>query len=234
VPLCEGCHGKVQGTDPLPDFDSFSYNFVSLIGPRKGRGWEKLKECERRLTMYRWAERRTMPQGPQQHLPLPRNRVFLDDCLSAFLMALEAALQHTEDQLTDSKRRVIHVGFNQWLSSLPAYDLQMRGLRTLRHFAGHVEIKPLGRGFNVELLADKAVEVGPGWIRATESTATHSWLLPRLDLIDLQKLARSPLTPADLPDWNTLVGNPINDAASILEHGLRQAQAILLEAEKLL
>jgi hypothetical protein len=59
------------------------------------------------------------------------------------------------------------------------------------------------------------------------------WLLPELDKADLHKLrSRELVDPIDLLAWNRLVIN--DDAASILEHSLRQAQAILLKAERLL
>jgi hypothetical protein len=61
---------------------------------------------------------------------------------------------------------------------------------------------------------------------------TRKWLLPQLDQADLQKLRRSPLEPGDLPGWNALVQS--RDAASMFEQALRQAQAILLGAERLL
>jgi hypothetical protein len=81
------------GSDPLPDFTNFSYSIVNPPELAKGQGWEKLKECERRLALYRWAERLNAPPKGTHILGRPPNKVFLDDCLSAFLMTLEAALQ---------------------------------------------------------------------------------------------------------------------------------------------
>jgi hypothetical protein len=79
---------------------------------------------------------------------------------------------------------------------------------------------------------EKAVEIRPkDWV-ATEQTLLHRWLLPILDDTDLNKLHTPELTQADLPAWDTLRSTA--NAASILEHGLRQAQAILLIAERLL
>jgi hypothetical protein len=121
---------------------------------------------------------------------------------------------------------------NQWLKKLPEYDLQMRGLRTLRHLAAHKEVKPVWRG--VKIRAEKAVEIRPKYWQVTESTLSHQWLLPELDQTDLQKPKSPQLTPGELPSWNTLVGIGNDGAASIFEHGLRQPQAILLAAERLL
>jgi hypothetical protein len=215
--------------DPLPDFTKLSYTIVSPPIPAKGRGWDKVKECERCLVKYTWAERRSMPQGPQHDLPLPYDRQFLSDCLNDFLMALEAAFQFVSNQLHVCGK--LHKSkFNAWLRNLPEHDLQIRGLRTLRHLNAHVEIYPAGRGIIVNI--EKAVEISPKYWLATEQTLLHQWLLPILNLNDLTKLTSPELTPADLPDWDML--RSTDDAAKILEHGLRRAQEILLEAEKLL
>jgi hypothetical protein len=80
-----------------------------------------------------------------------------------------------------------------------------------------VEIKPAGRSITVKV--EKAVEISPRYLVATEQTLSQRWLLPILDLTDLKKLRAPELTPADLPAWDTL--RSTDDAASILEHGLR-------------
>jgi hypothetical protein len=46
-------------SDPLPDFTHFSYSFVSPPAQPKGRGWEQLKECERRIRIEPVAEETT-------------------------------------------------------------------------------------------------------------------------------------------------------------------------------
>ena len=251
-------------TNPLPDFTNFSYKIVTPSDPVKGRGWDKLKECERRLALYRWAERLNAPPEGTQHLPRPPHQVFLDDCLSAFLMTLEATLQFTGDQLQKQKvslkkydkkkKKLVVIRFEEWLRNRPSHDRYMRGLRALRHFAAHVEIKPVRRGVNIR--AEKSVEARPGWHQVTESTISHRWSLPQLTRAELTALKKpelnfkafrnfnkakkskppkSPKLPKDLEGlrvWNRLVF--IHEAGEILEHSLRQAQAILLEAERLL
>jgi hypothetical protein len=93
-------------SNPLPDFTNFSYSIVHPPEPAKGQGWDKLKECERRLALYRWAEHLNAPPAEgTDYLGRPPHQVFVEDCLSAFLMALEAALQFTGDQL--EKRKVV-------------------------------------------------------------------------------------------------------------------------------
>jgi len=216
-------------TDPLPDFTNFSYKIVTPPDRPKGIGWEKLQECERRLILYKWAEQINYPGRTPHNLPLPQHRVFLDDCLSAFLTTYEAALQFAGKQLW-RYRKTPSWTLNGWLKSLPEHDLQVRGWRTLRHFAAHVEIKTARR--KIEVRAEKAVEIRPKYWRVAESTLSPTWMLPELNRTALKKLDRPQLDASDLPAWNTLVGS--QDAALILEHGLRQAQEILLAAEKLL
>jgi len=218
----------MSADDSIPDFTNFTHPLVTPPADPRGCGWDKLKECERRLAWYRWAEQRDDPRKVQQ-------RVVLDDCLSAFLLTLEATLQFMWGQLWEQlKARGVtpKCKLNQWLKKLPEYDLQMKGLRTLRHFAAHVEIKRAPSEVT-QTYGARYVLVGESAPDGTsEPTVTRRWLLPQLDRVDLQKLNTHALDDRDLPDWNTLVQS--NDAASILEHGLRQVHAILQKAEKLL
>jgi hypothetical protein len=216
-------------TDPLPNFTKFSYTIVTLPNSPKGRGWEKLKECERHLVRFRLAGNRSMPQGPQHSLPLPHNRTSVDDCLNPFLNALEAAFEFTRDQLHNCGK--IHKSkFKQWLRNLPEHDLQIRGLRTLHHLDAHIQKTLAGRAVDVKI--EKIVETSKNYYEATEQTLSHRWLLPIIDLTKFNRLHTPELTQGELPDWDEL--RTTKDAVSILEDGLRKARAILLEAEKLL
>jgi len=234
-------------SDPLPDFTNFSYSLVNPPEPAKGLGWDKLKECERRLALYRWAERLNAPLEGTHYLGRPPQQVFLDDCLSAFLMTFKAALQFTGESLEHSGA-IPDRGFSSWLRKRRAYDRYMRGLRTLRHFAAHVEMKPVKWGF-VIIAHARDWTVIAGSHQATEPPVTESpggyrWTLPQLTRADLEKLdtpelnfkafraAKLPRNLKDLRAWNKLVF--MHKAETILEHGLRQAQVILLAAEKLL
>jgi hypothetical protein len=250
------------GIDPLPDFTNFQYVIVIPPNRPKGRGWEKLKECERRLALYRWAEHLNAPPKGTHVLGKPPNKVFLDDCLSAFLMALEAALEFTGNSLERSRVIPKH-GFGSWLRKQREHDCQMRGLRTLRHLTAHVEIKPVRLGVTVIVPArSMAVIAGRPEVPEpppAEEGIAHRWGLPELTRADLKKLDSPaldfddlrkyhkalqasqksnsltlPQLPRNLKDlraWNKIV---FDQAGRILEHGLRQTQAILLEAEKLL
>jgi hypothetical protein len=257
-------------TDPLPDFTNFSYRIVTPPNQPKGRSWEKLKECERRLALYRWAERLNAPPEGTHYLSNPSYEEFLNDCLSAFLMALEAALQFTGDQLEKRKaipkkydkktKKFVEIRFGEWLRNRPSHDRHMRGLRTLRHFAGHVKMKPVNWGYvliaevrDLTRIAGSQQEIKP---TATRRTDGYRWTLPQLTRAELKELsipelnfkafrkfnnatksklpkpAKLPKNLEDLRVWNKLVF--IHHADTILEHGLRQAQKILLQAEKLL
>jgi hypothetical protein len=248
-------------TDSLPNFTNFSYSIVTPPDQPKGRGWEKLKECERRLALYRWAEQlNAVPKGTHV-LGNPPNKVFLDDCLSAFLMALEAALEFTGNSL--KRRGVIPKDrFGPWLRKQQAHDCQLRGLRTLRHLTAHVEIKPVSPGVTfIAPARSMAVVAGRADVPEpplAEGGIEHRWGLPELTCADLKKLdspaldfneirkyhkdvndAKKPHSSVipqlprklkDLQAWNKIV---FAKADTILEHGLRQAQAILLIAEGL-
>jgi hypothetical protein len=253
-------------SDPLPDFTNFSYSIVNPPEPAKGRGWDKLKECERRLALYRWAEHLNAPPKGTHILGEPPNKVFLDDCLGAFLMTLEAALQYTEDQFEKCgvelrDRKSNKIGFSDWLRKQRAHDRYMRGLRTLRHFAAHVEIKSIRVGvtFIAPARPMAAIAGRPEVPEPPDAKGgiAHRWGLPHLTRADLETLktpllnfgafrkyrnavkkSKSSLPPKlprnlkDLRAWNKIVF--LHEAGTILEHGLRQAQAILLTAEKLL
>lgn len=199
----------------LPAFDTFTYSVAVPPPQPNGIAWDKLAECERRLEMYKWAERLNDPRTPQ-------HRVLLDDCVSAFLLTFEATLQFVNDQFL---KRGNMPSFNTWLAQLPQHDLNIKGLRTLRHFAAHVEIKPMS-----SLIA---LVIGGTLSNGTSATSvSRRWRLPELQPSDLQKLRTPALQANDLPAWNALAEQ--SSVVSILTHGLHQLRDILLEAEKIL
>jgi hypothetical protein len=154
--------------------------------------------------------------------PTPQHRVLLDDCVSAFLLTFEATLQFVNDQFL---KRCNMPSFNTWLDQLPQYDLYLKGLRTLRHFAAHIEIKPMS--------SLVIAVIGGSLPNGTSATSvSRRWRLPELQLSDLQKLRTPALQPNDLPNWNALVEQ--ESLVSIFTHGLHQLRDILLEAEKIL
>jgi hypothetical protein len=199
----------------LPAFNSFACTVAVPPPQAKGIAWDKLAECERRLEMYKWAENLNDPRSPH-------HRVLLDDCVSAFLLTFEATLQFINDQFL---KRGNMPSFNSWLNQLPQHDLHVKGLRTLRHFAAHVEIKPTP--------SQIVAVIGGSLPNGTSATSvSRTWRLPELQPSDLQKLRMPALQPKDLPAWNGLVEQ--SNVTSIFAYGLRQLRDILLEAEKIL
>jgi hypothetical protein len=204
-----GCPADPQ-TVP-PDLENFAYQIA--ISPSGSRvvAWSKLRECERRLVMYKWIESLNDPRAPQ-------NRVLLNDAVSAFLLTFEATIQFLKNQfLTTSTSPAFH----EWSAMQPQYDLQVRGLRTLRHFEAHVESNPAPR------LVKITVEVGK-----PVSLDSVSWKLPKLQSTDIARLRHSPLSAGDLIAWNTLVET--TQASDVFGYGISRLKEILLTAEALL
>lgn len=54
--------------NPLPDFDNFAYSIVLPPTQPKGSAWDKLRECERRLAMFKWADSINDPGWPRQRV----------------------------------------------------------------------------------------------------------------------------------------------------------------------
>jgi hypothetical protein len=201
-----------QDRDCFPDLDSFHYKIVSRTAVAKLVAWCKLEEAERRLTMYKWAEGKNEPGNP-------RNRVLLNDAVSAFLLTIEATIQFIKNQVPKTRGGRM---FDDWLKTLPENDVLLRGLRTLRHFEAHVEPKPLPRVVNLEI--EENLSGGD-----TRTEITTRWVLQELKPGDLIKVTR-PLKKVDLPHWNTTVTRM--DAPTIFEKGLENLEKILQKAEK--
>ena len=201
-----------EDRDPFPDFDHFIYTIAIRAGAGKLTAWSKLEEAERRLAIYKWAEGKNEPGNP-------RNRVLLNDAVSAFLLTFEATIQFIKNQVPRTRSGNT---FDVWLKTLPENDVLLRGLRTLRHFEAHVEPKPLPRVVNL-----KIEEYQSGGDTRNETTAR--WVLQELKPGDLTKVTR-PLKKVDLPDWNTTVARM--DAPTIFEKGLENLEKILQKAEK--
>lgn len=165
----------------LPNFANYKYQIAIRPDRSRVKTWDKLQECERRLEMYKWVESQTDPASAQ-------HRILLSDSVSSFLLTFEATLQFIKDQYFSNSSEL-----GNWLVNQPEYDASFRGLRTLRHFEAHVEIKP------TESSIVAVVGANDG------STITRTWKLPQLQQSELEKLNNSPLKQNHLNDWNTLV-----------------------------
>jgi hypothetical protein len=184
---------------PVPDRDPSGGDPSDCLG--------KLAEAERRLAMYEWVEGLNDPSRAQ-------HRILLDDSVSAFLLSFEATLQFLKTQFEH------HQGehkFDDWFRVHPAYDVRFKGLRTLRTFQAHVELKPPPRHVSASF--------GSGPLPPT----TCVWRLPKLTLIDLEKLRNPYLKATDLVDWNTQVEQC--NIAEIFRSGLEKLKQVLEAGE---
>jgi hypothetical protein len=199
-----------------PNLTKFSYSIALPPAGAKVSAWDKLKEVERWLAMYRWAESENDP-GAAQH------RVLLNCMVSAFLLSFEATIQFLKQQWCVCS---VPLNFDQWLKAQPEHDLTVRAVRTLRHFEAHVEVKPIPRHIDIRSMN---IVGGAG---TTKIQVDSTWHLPGVSNKDLQGLKRPALVVSDLPDWQLLAASTTSD--SRFEHALRQLAAILVSAEAML
>jgi hypothetical protein len=200
--------------DLLPDFSNFGYQIaIAPAGSQLDVSWSKLRECERRLEMYKWFEKQNDPAKAQ-------HRFLIYDSVSAFLLTFEATLQILQSQLINLPATIFKsnvTNFSDWLCRQPQYNVIFRGLRSLRHLEAHVE--PVQK---------------PSEIKAVFPTfsVSRTYKLPRLNQTALNKLRNSsPLKNVDLCDWNTQVAN--KNIEDIFIDGLQKLKEILEIAERL-
>jgi hypothetical protein len=111
------------GSVDLLDLDQMPYEIARRPKGATLAAWEKLEETERRWTMFDWATF-VVPDAN-------RNTMLLKDFSTAFLLSFEATLQILLDECS-------FPDFDGWLRSQPLYDIECRGLRTLRHLEAHI------------------------------------------------------------------------------------------------
>lgn len=200
----------------LPDFENFSYEIAIEPDNSQVSAWNKLRECERRLEMYKWVEKHNDPANPQ-------HRVLLYDTLIAYLLTFEATLQFLKNHLElKYKNSSSKFKFSQWLDKQRQYDLTVRGLRTMRHLEAHVDIMPKPRETTVTF--SNSLSGG-----TSDSKISYSWRLTKLQQTNLNNLQSPPLKCTSLKDWNDLVSR--RDVASIFTDGLGKLKKILEAAE---
>jgi hypothetical protein len=174
---------RINPLDSFPNFTNYRYEIAVKPIDSKGPAWDKLMECERHLEMYRWVEKLNDPAKAQ-------HRILLDDTVSCFLLSLEATLKFLDEKFDDIKKKQINIKFEEWLTKQPEYNVHIRGLRALRHFAAHIEIKHA---------PSKVVVVN-------KEISSRTWTLPRLTESDNEKLyPSSRLSPSYLSEWNALI-----------------------------
>lgn len=188
---------------PLPDYEHFPYKFSPPKLPNELVAWAKLRECERRVATYTWAESNNDISNPQY-------RVLLNDALSALLMTIEAVFQLLKLECFSGTKEL-----EAWLTLQHEYDVLLRGLRTLRHLEAHVESKPVAGHITVVV----------GW------PTNRRWSLQSLDAKDLERLRKPPLSVDMLPEWNELVGQRCN--VDLFQYALQKLQILLERSKAL-
>lgn len=206
---------EVSPLDAMPDFQNMHYRFATGPSGSTIRAWSKLRECERRLEMYKWVASLNNPREAQ-------HRILLNDTVSAFLLTFEATIQFLNEEFQQSLKAP---HFSSWMAGRPQYDVTIRGLRTLRHFEAHVESKTPRS--NIGLIIGGSRTDG-----TSDTEVTRAWRLPTLQQNELARLDHSPLAVVDLSDWNNLVSQ--TDVADIFADGIRRLSEILVSAESLI
>ena len=215
--------------DALPDFANFNYEIAVKPASSRLRAWSNLERCERRLKMYEWTELLVDPLSPQK-----RHRILLDDTMVNFILSFETTIQVLGNQYKGSKN-----SFRVWLENQSTYDVQVRGIRTLRHLEAHVEHKGISKHVGVTAHVMVGVAVGMESNKTAKRNGTKDspadgmsgrWQLTQLQNGDLAKLRQPPpILGVELPQWNALVTS--TDASKILRKGLEKLKGILLVAE---
>jgi len=202
---------RINPLDSFPNFTNFRYEIAVKPTDSKGPAWEKLMECERHLEMYRWVEKLNDPAKAQ-------HRILLDDTVSCFLLSFEATLKFLHEKFDDIKKnKKINIEFKEWLSKQREYNVHIRGLRVLRHFAAHIEIK---HAPSKVVVVNKAI-------------SSRTWTLPRLSESDNEKLySSSRLSPSYLTEWNALIER--SNIESIFKEALLKLKKILEAFELIL
>ena len=196
-----------RSVEPLPAFDGLKYEIATRPPQAKALAWDKLEELERRLLFYQWAESLNDPAQPQ-------HRVLLNDAESAFLLTLEAVIQHLKDQWPTGSS-----SFEAWIRSELQNDLTLRGLRTLRHLEAHVESRP----------AESTIVASVG---TPNPSLERRWRLASLTPEDLRKVHHAKISDGELAAWNDAVTG--TSAHSILREALVRLAEVVRTAEAML
>jgi hypothetical protein len=197
-------HISQYDTVPLLDLDQVDYLIACRPRNASLRAWTKLEETERRWTMFDWGTFVVHDGG--------RCTLMMQDFASAYLLSFEATLQVLKDEKFAS-------GFEQWLATQAAYDLECRGLRTLRHLEAHVRAGALSAKWNAKASSRFA---GPSL------GGTIAWYWSEITAADLGTLKHAKLQPAELPAWNDRSAKLL--VLGLMRHGLYALTSLLNSA----
>jgi len=191
----------------LAQFDALEHQYVDRPTGTALRAWDKLDELERRLDAFDWAC--MVVREPR------RCDTFINDLAFAFVLGLEATIQVLRHERGT-------VGFDAWLSSLAAYDMPCRALRTIRNLEAHVRSSQMlsGHGRGVYSRFTSSMTPQPG----------IAWRFPQLSLTEYNSLKPHgrKLSPHEIPDWNAHAAAEY--AANIMRGALISAVSIVKQA----
>lgn len=198
---------RVYEDGPPPSLDDFPHKKSSVPENAKLKAWAKLKETERWMTMTGWAMWRTEPI-------LGINRVLAEDMVSGFFYAFEATVQVLKEEAQSIKGKN---WFDPWLKSHSRNSLKLRGLRTVRSLAVHIEDIRTSSDFSVSSVLGKP------------STVSRVWRLPRITKENFDALTSPKVTVDELPAWAEVCGK--HHAGTIMNDGFDDLRQVLVDAE---
>jgi hypothetical protein len=188
----------------LVDFDHLESVFAIRPPGTTLRAWDKLEELERRLNAFDWAT--MVVRQPRQCTTL------ISDLAFAFVLGFEATVQVLKHERAKP-------GFDAWLTTRPEYDIQCRGIQTLRNLEAHVRSGQMhagvGQGVYTRFMSSMTPQPGAAWRFPPISPAEYNSLKPHG-----RKLALS-----EVDDWNRLVDSEF--AANIMRTALMSLVAIV-------
>lgn len=195
---------KVFQDGPPPSLDSFEHPISNVPTGATLKAWAKLQETERRLAVARWAMWRTEPETGQ-------HRVLAEDLVAAYFYSFEAVVQVLADELGRG-------WLAGWLMNHPNNSLVLRGTRTIRTLAVHVE----------DVRSESGVTISV--VKGRGGTVSRMWRLPWLTEEAFRSLDRPKLGEHELDAWKEIRGK--HTAGALMEQALRDLRQIVFDAEQ--
>jgi hypothetical protein len=143
-----------------------------------------------------------------------RNVSLMTDFASAYLLSFEAGLQVLKEECFSNAG-----AFEAWLADQPLYDLETRGLRTLRHLEAH--IRP-------GVLSVQPAAAAASRFSGPSIGGTIAWQWEPTTPKDLASLKYPKITVDELPTWNTRSAELL--VLGLMRHGLTVLNALLVAA----
>lgn len=199
---------RVVQDGPPPDLDNFEHKLAVVPVGAKLKAWAKLQETERRLAVAIWAMWRTEPESG-------KHRVLAEDLVGSFFHSFEATVQVLKEEMVSRKGKG---WFDPWILAHANSTVTLRGIRTVRTLAVHVE----------DIRSDSAVVISI--VKGRGGTLMRQWRLPTLTAANLGALNTPKLKEADLAAWEELRGKWA--AGTLMENALKDLRSIVFDAER--